>query len=84
MKRPSQLEIARVVRHGELNLLKSRATNLLKAPFGILIFPPCAMSTTAKFRAFVAVGADNKLKVDDPVTVVPGIETDREAQGARR
>ena len=31
------------------------------------------MSTTAKFRAFVAVGADNKLKVDDPVTVVPGI-----------
>jgi hypothetical protein len=28
---------------------------------------------TEKFKAFVAVGADNKLKVDDPVTAVPGI-----------
>ena len=28
---------------------------------------------TAKFKAFVAVGADNKLKVDDPVINVPGI-----------
>ena len=35
---------------------------------------------TAKFQAFVAVGADNKLKVNDSVTTVPGIGPGMEAK----
>ena len=35
---------------------------------------------TAKFQAFIAVGADNKLKVDDPVTSVPGLGPGMEAK----
>ncbi len=35
---------------------------------------------TAKFQAFVAAGADNKLKVDDPVTAVPGIGASMEVR----
>jgi hypothetical protein len=35
---------------------------------------------TAKFQAFIAVGADNKLKVDDAVTTVPGLGPGMEAK----